>query len=122
MRKLIGFTAIITVFVFASLTQAQEPQSPADGVRTASVKEMLIAGSYVYLLVIEEGEEVWLATAPGFVKDIGYGDVVEFVGELEMRDFHSNGLNRTFASLWFVSRIRVKQVDAIEGGAEEQIL
>ncbi len=122
MKKFIGFMAIITVFAFASLTQAEESRSPADGVRTASVKEMLIAGNYVYLLVVEEGEEIWLATAPHSVNNIKYGDIIEFLAEVEMQDFHSNGLNRTFDSLWFVSRIRIKQDDAIDGGAEEEIL
>ncbi len=93
---------------------AQETQPPTEGVRTATVKEMQIAGSYVYLLVMEEDKEVWLATSPGFINDISYGDVIEFYSEVEMQDFHSKGLDRTFDAIWFISRIRVKPDDTAE--------
>ncbi len=113
-KKLIAHLLIITAFVVSGYSIAQETESSADGIRTATVKEMQIAGSYVYLLVDEQGEETWLATSPGFIKDISYGDVVEFFGEVEMQDFHSNGLDRTFESLWFVSKIRVIHTEEIE--------
>ncbi len=112
-KKLVTHLLIVAALVLSGHAIAQEAASPEDGVRTATVKEMQIAGSYVYLLVDEQGEETWLATSPGFMKDISYGDVVEFYGEVEMQDFHSKGLNRTFESLWFISKIRVKQVEEI---------
>ena len=124
-RSAMTLILLISAITFSGLSAAQETQQPVDPIRTATVKEMQIAGSYVYLLVVEdgeEGEEVWLATTPGFVKNIKYGDVVEFQAEVEMQDFHSNGLDRTFASLWFVSRIRVKQEDEMEADADENIL
>ena len=55
-----------------------------DGFRTATVKEMQTAGNYMYLRVVEEDEESWLATAPGFVTDIENGDVIEFLAEVGM--------------------------------------
>jgi hypothetical protein len=122
MKKVIGSMVFIAVFAIAIVAKAQETQAPADGVRTATVKEMLIAGNYVYLLVVEEGEEVWLATTPHLVNDMNYGDVIEFLSEVEMVDFHSKGLDRTFASLWFVSRIQVKEDDATADAAEEKLL
>ncbi len=117
-KKLIAHLLIITAFVVSGYSIAQETESSADGILTATVKEMQIAGSYVYLLVVEEGEEVWLATSPGFIKDIKYGDVVEFYSEVEMQDFHSKGLDKTFNSIWFISQIRVKQDDTTEDAAE----
>ena len=122
LRSAMALLLFISATTFSGLSATQEAQQPVDSVRTATVKEMQIAGSYVYLLVVEDGEETWLATAPGFIKDIKYGDVIEFRGEVEMQDFHSNGLDRTFASLWFVSQIRLKPDDAMEGGAEEKPL
>ncbi len=108
-KKLVTHFLIVAALVFSGHAIAQEAASPEGGVRTATIKEMQIAGSYVYILAIEDGKEVWLSTSPGFVKDINYGDVVEFFGEVEMQNFHSKGLNRTFESLWFISKIRVKQ-------------
>jgi len=118
MKKFLTPILVITALMFSGLVTAQEEQPPADAVRTASVKEMQIAGSYVYILVIEEGEEVWLATTPGFIKGISYGDVIEFSGEVEMKGFHSKALDRTFDSIWFISRIRVKPDDATAEGTE----
>jgi hypothetical protein len=118
-RKFVTHMLIMTAFALSGLAAAQEAQSPVHAYRTATVSEMQIAGSYVYILVAEEGEEVWLATSPGFVKDIKYGDVIEFFGEVEMQEFHSNALDRTFKTIWFVSRIRVKPKEAVEGSAAE---
>ncbi len=115
-KKLVTHFFIVAALVFSGHAIAQEASAPEDGVRTATIKEMQIAGSYVYILAIEDGKEVWLSTSPGFVKDINYGDVVEFFGEVEMQDFHSKGLDRTFESLWFVGQIRLKRTD--ENAAE----
>lgn len=119
MKKIVTLMLFASALAFSGLLTAQEPQSPTNDIRTATVKEMQIAGSYVYLLVVEDGEEAWLATSPGFVKDIKYGDVIEFRGDVEMQDFHSKALDRTFASLWFVAQIRVVQDNVTEGSAEE---
>ena len=119
MNKIMALILIASAFAFPGLLTAQETETPENDVRTATVKEMQIAGSYVYLLVVEDGEEAWLATAPSFIKEVKYGDVIEFVGDVEMQDFHSNALDRTFESLWFVAQIRVKQDDSTEGSAEE---
>ena len=109
---------LVVGLALSGLAIAQDTAQPESDFRTATVKEMQIAGSYVYLLVMEEDKEVWLATSPGFIKDISYGDVVEFYSEVEMQDFHSKGLDRTFSSLWFVSKIRVKEDAATNGDAE----
>jgi hypothetical protein len=117
LRKATALMLFIAAIAFSGHSATQEEQPPADSIRTATVKEMQIAGSYVYLLVVEQGEETWLATAPGFVKDIKYGDDIEFSSDVEMQDFHSKALNKTFDSLWFVSRIRLKKDDAMDGTA-----
>ena len=112
MNKFRIIVFLLAAFSFSGLATAQETSEPPTNIRTATVKEMQIAGSYVYLLVVEGAEETWLATSPGFIKEINYGDVIEFVGDVEMQDFHSNALDRTFKSLWFVAQIRLKQDDA----------
>jgi len=112
MNKIRTVIFLIAIIACSGSAIAQETGEPAsNNIRTATVKEMQIAGSYVYLVVTENDEETWLATSPGFIKDINYGDVVEFVGDVEMQDFHSKALDRTFKSLWFVAQIRVKQDD-----------
>ena len=119
MKNAITVVLFVAAIAFSGLSASQEAQAPVDGIRTATVKEMQTAGNYVYLLVVEEDEESWLATAPGFVTDIENGDVIEFLAEVEMQDFRSKALNRTFDSLWFVSRIRLKKDDAMGSSATE---
>lgn len=119
MKNAITLMSLIVAIAFSGLSASQEAQAPVDGIRTATVKEMQTAGNYVYLFVVEEDGESWLATTPGFVTDIETGDVIEFLAEVEMQDFRSKALNRTFDSLWFVSRIRLKKDDAKGGSATE---
>jgi hypothetical protein len=102
---------MLAIAAFSGMAVAQETGHPEINVRTATVSEVQIAGSYAYIMVNENGNEVWLATSPDLIKGIKYGDVIEFVGDLEMQDFHSKGLDRTFESLWFIGRIRIKSND-----------
>ena len=119
MKKIITLMLITAAFTLSGFSAAQDAQGLTNDIHTATVKEMQIAGSYVYLLVVEDGEEAWLATSPEFIKDINYGDVIEYVGDVEMQDFHSKALDKTFETLVFVAQIRVKQDDAMESSAEE---
>jgi len=118
MNKFRTVVVLLASLAVSGLSMAQETQPPTDGIRIATVKEMQIAGSYVYLLVMEEDKEVWLATSPEFIKGISYGDDIEFYSEVEMQDFHSKGLDRTFDSIWFISRIRAKPDAAAEETTE----
>jgi hypothetical protein len=119
MKTFRAVAILLASLAFAGPAVAQDTAESAIDVRTATVTEMQIAGSYVYLRVMEGDKEVWLATSPGFIKDISYGDVVEFYSEVEMQDFHSKGLDRTFDSIWFISRIRVKPEETAEDSVAE---
>jgi hypothetical protein len=110
---------LIAVIAYSGQTATQEAHPPVGGIRTATVKEMKTAGNYVYLLVVEEEEESWLATMPGFVTAINEGDVIEYLSEMEMRNFESKALDRTFDAIWLVSRIRLKKTDVVESSTEE---
>jgi hypothetical protein len=71
--------------------------------------EVVNAGSYTYLRLADP--DIWIATSPA---DIAVGDQVEYSGGMEMRDFHSKALDRTFESILFVPEVRVAGRD-IEG-------
>jgi hypothetical protein len=92
----------VLIFVLSFATAAlwaAEEQS-----RTGTVIDTLSAGQYIYLKLDEQGEETWLATQK---LPVSAGDEVEYLGGDIMQDFHSKGLDRTFDSIRFVSRIRV---------------
>ena len=64
---------------------------------TGTVAETIDAGSYVYLR-LEDG--TWIA-ANKF--PVSRGDQVRYGGAMEMKEFHSTSLDRTFDSILFVS-------------------
>ncbi len=67
------------------------------GSGTGTVVEAIDVGNYTYLRLEEQG--IWIATSR---LPVAAGDKVEFSGGMEMRDFHSRTLDRTFESIFFV--------------------
>ena len=102
--------ALMFVLSFATAALwATEEQS-----RTGTVTNTINAGKYIYLQLDEQGEETWLATQR---LPVSPGDEVEYLGGDMMQDFYSKGLDRTFASIRFVTRIRVLNRDKMATGA-----
>ena len=65
----------------------------------ATVKEVHQAGVYTYLLVKKNKKDVWIAV-PAMQAEPG--EIYYFEGGLEMKDFESKELGRTFESVLFV--------------------
>jgi hypothetical protein len=76
--------------------------SPAATQHTAAVQEVLQATSYTYLNVTEADKNYWIAITK---RQIEPGTTISFAGALEMNNFQSKDLNRTFDKIYFVSRI-----------------
>jgi hypothetical protein len=66
-------------------------------VSTGTVAETISSGGYVYLKLEEQG--IWIA-ANSF--SVSKGDRIQYSGGMEMNDFHSKSLDRTFESIFFV--------------------
>jgi hypothetical protein len=71
-------------------------------IHKAVVKEVIQAAGYTYLNVTEKRKSTWLAI-PGM--DIEKGMKISYSGGMEMNDFHSRELNRTFPSILFLEEI-----------------
>ncbi|MHC4679487.1 MAG: hypothetical protein ACYTEK_12390 [Planctomycetota bacterium] len=69
---------------------------------TAIVQEVLQATAYTYLKVKENDRDFWIAVTK---REIEPGKTIAFVGGLEMKNFESKDLQRTFESVYFVDRI-----------------
>jgi hypothetical protein len=101
--------ALILVLLLApAVLWATEEQS-----RTGTVTDTITAGQYIYLKLDEQGEETWLATLQ---LQVSPGDEVEYLGGDIMQDFHSKTLDRTFASIRFVTSVRVLGQDNASTG------
>jgi hypothetical protein len=114
-------TAILILLALASLScrqkeQEQEQQklaqqqqnvqmqqdAAAAELHTAVVQEVIQATSYTYLKVKEADNEFWIAVTK---RQIEPGATISFADALEMTDFQSKDLQRTFDKIYFVSRI-----------------
>lgn len=67
-----------------------------------TVKEVLNASAYTYLLVTEGEKEYWLAIP---LTEVKVGKTYTYEGGMEMKKFESKDLKRTFDSVLFVEGI-----------------
>jgi hypothetical protein len=69
---------------------------------TGKILEKLDGGGYSYFLLEKEGKKTWVATPPTEGK---VGDTVSFSAGMEMKDFKSKALDRTFDSIIFTDGV-----------------
>ena len=69
---------------------------------TAAVIETMSTGGYTYAKVMQNEKEFWIA---GPTAKLEAGDIIRFDEQMEMANFTSKSLKRTFNSLMFVGRI-----------------
>ncbi|MDN5350619.1 MAG: hypothetical protein PWQ54_2015 [Bacteroidales bacterium] len=77
--------------------------------RTVEVKEVIQANSYTYLKVKENNQLFWIAVP---TMDARAGDALHFTQSMEMKDFYSRDLNRTFDLVLFVDNISTLPIPA----------
>ncbi|MDX5583413.1 MAG: hypothetical protein QNK20_00585 [Aureibaculum sp.] len=95
--------AIIISFVFLSSCKDKNkeyaPLNNKPKAHQIKVKEVLQASTYTYLFVNENKEEYWIAVSKA---DIKVDDHLYYNKALEMKDFKSEELDRTFDRILFV--------------------
>lgn len=82
----------------------QPPQQNIAGanVRTVVVQEVIQASGYTYLKVKENDSDLWIAITK---REIEVGETFSFADGLAMKNFTSKELQRTFETIYFVSKI-----------------
>jgi hypothetical protein len=102
-------TVIVVALVFRLTKKQDTPVQdlPAATVTTAAgakhntvVEEVIQATSYTYLRVKEGKADYWVATAKN---DVSVGDKYSYGEALEMVNFRSKELDRTFDKIYFIS-------------------
>ena len=78
--------------------------TPAQLPQQGTVLDVISVPQYTYLQVNQGNETRWLA---GPSVEVKKGDSVQFDNGMEMKDFHSKTLDRTFPSVLFVNRVLV---------------
>lgn len=109
--RAILLSMLLTVFLIGcgedkeqqqSQTGDQPQMEAAQAGHKATVSEVKQANSYTYLKVSENGKENWIAVRKG---DYSEGETVFYMQGMEMKDFKSDDLNRTFDKVYFVQNI-----------------
>lgn len=108
MRYLAILFSVIVLFVFTSCEKEKEelkttPEQVPAGVHSVKAIESMDVSNYTYINVDENGKSFWIAVPQMEVKK---GDALYFSKSMEMKNFKSETLNRTFESILFVEDIR----------------
>jgi hypothetical protein len=87
---------------------------PDSDTKVSTVIEVLTVDNYMYVRL--DDPDVWMAIP---IQGISIGDQVNFETGMEMRDFYSKQLDRTFDAILFVQKISVvgKDVDVMHSAA-----
>lgn len=83
--------------------------APASFAQHGTVLETMDAGGYTFVRVKGDTEEYWAAGPPLAVK---VGDMVMLGTGIEMRDFYSRSLERSFPVIWFVETLGTGVIEA----------
>lgn len=100
--KRMHYKKFLILVLFVALYNISSAQVASSKFNKIIVKEILQVSSYTYLLVKEGGETKWLAVP---YIDAKVGSVYYYKGGMEMVNFKSKELNRTFESVYFLSAI-----------------
>jgi hypothetical protein len=99
--------SIITIFAFTSCEkEKEEPKTATEqvpaGIHSVKALETMNASNYTYINVDENGRKYWIAVPQMEVK---VGETYFFSKSMEMKNFKSEALDRTFESILFVDDI-----------------
>jgi hypothetical protein len=92
--------------------QSQQQKVAVAGVHTVVVQEVIQGNSYTYLNVKEADALSWIAISK---TDMEVGETISFKNPLEMKNFMSKELERTFETIYFVGRIDKESAPAASG-------
>jgi hypothetical protein len=94
---------LFLAFILAACDSGDKPvENLPAGYHGVVVEEAMNAQNYTYLRVTEDDKEYWIAVPQMEAKE---GDVLYYSRSMEMKNFSSKTLNRTFESVLFVEDI-----------------
>jgi len=106
-QKIIILLSLILVTVFVACNSTTEKKNfrlTNPNLKEVVVKEVIQTTNYTYLMLNEDGEEYWGAIPRS--EDIKTGNTYYFDSFMEMKDFPSKELDRTFDNILFIQEVR----------------
>ncbi|MCB0749910.1 MAG: DNA-binding protein [Ignavibacteriae bacterium] len=98
---LIFFAALLLIWGCSNDKKETEETVPA-GMNKITVAEHMNGGGYTFIKGEDGGKETWIAIREMPVET---GETYYFKDAMEMKNFESKSLNKTFASILFVSEV-----------------
>lgn len=98
----LALLSVIMLLVSTSCNRKQTSTANSElpyGMHEVSIVEVIQTSNYTYLEVKEDDENFWIAVSSREAKP---GEIIYYTDALEMRDFNSKELNRTFPVIYFV--------------------
>jgi hypothetical protein len=99
---------LLTLAAFSGTAIAESKQNTVANPRAGqltnkgTVLEVIDSTMYTYLRVSSNTGPIWLAA---YKNDIAKGDTINYSGGVEMRNFESKSINRTFDKIIFVDAV-----------------
>ncbi|MFA5328855.1 MAG: GW dipeptide domain-containing protein [Prolixibacteraceae bacterium] len=105
MRSFIIFLSVL--FIFSGCVRKNKVPVAQTAVANAAqhqvkVEEVIQTSKYTYLRVSENGADNWIAVNR---QEAAPGETYYYDKDMEMKNFHSKELNRTFETIYFVQEI-----------------
>jgi hypothetical protein len=116
MKRVVLFFLLLMVVVACQNTREEVPVQTSG--HAVTVNEVAQANAYTYLNVSENGESFWIAITKS---EIAVGEKLYYDSGLEMTNFESKDLNRTFEKIYFVDQVSTEPAaapPAMHGGSE----
>ncbi|NQU35794.1 MAG: SH3-like domain-containing protein [Bacteroidetes bacterium] len=107
--------ALLSITLLIGLSSCDEPTKQAttknksDFTNSGLIKEVIQTSNYTYCFVADDQSEYWVAIAK---MEVTAGQTLYFNQGLQMKDFHSKELDRTFPSVFFVQKASTEPTDA----------
>ena len=113
------YLMLILVIVFSSCVRNKKGQTvqiqTTENSKVFEVTDVIQGNTYSYMKVKENMAEKWVATSKTEVKA---GDVLYYDEALQMTNFHSKELDRTFDVIYFINKVSKTPIgnNMMEGG------
>lgn len=112
MRNMFLCLSLSALFFFSCGNESEESKPVSEqqipGIRSVKVLESMDASKYTIMKVKEKENELWIAVPQMEVKK---GETLFFSKSMEMKNFKSETLGRTFESILFIDDIRKEQIN-----------
>lgn len=103
--------AAILMVAVSCKTKSKPSENLATNVHRITAQEVIQSTNYTYLRVSEEGKESWIAISR---QEVEAGKNYYYEPSIEMTNFTSKELKRTFPSIFFVSKFSITPILAAE--------